>query len=288
MERMNEEMDSSRPVTGMRLSTALDSANFKVEVPSISENLNLSQSIYDRNGNRLLQLFLKAIYKVIFRIRAEKRIKILKEYLAGAPNVTLSASTEQKAEIRKYPIVSTYSPKIIRQRSVIPTFKNVIYPVIAPPLPDLIKPRPIALLEPTYAEKQGFTKLAIPDYDNTFDIKVPRLQFECTAKNEPVSKMEGDNEPTIPEIEISTYAKVDLYVGKHSRSPLVLFLITLFASRILSPGLLMFLFLTSTTGTKRPLVISFAHVPQSTLNHIQAFLIWKRISRDQHRKWACR
>lgn len=202
---------SSRPMTGSRLSTTPDSSTFKVEVPSGYENFNMSQALYDRNGNRLLQLFLKAIYKVIFRIRAKKRIKILKEYLAGVPRANnVAPAAEKKDEKTFQGSIDNNLASIDRKWSIMPVVKKVIYPVTVPALPDLIKPRPISLLEPSYAEKQGFTKLPLPEYDTTFDINVPKLLFEQT-KNEPTPKKEGDNQPTIPEIEVSTYEKVDLY-----------------------------------------------------------------------------
>ena len=197
----------NRPLSGLRLSASVDISKFRIETQAIHENANLSQSLYDRNGNRLLQLFLKAIYKVIFRIRADKRMRQLKDYISGVSNEKIAPAAEKKFE-HHYQAKS----KKVQQKSVIPIVKKVIYPVNVPPLPDLMKPRPIALLEPSYAEKKGFVKFPIPDEDNIFNIQVPKLQFDCKTEAEIDTVFEGVYQPTIPEIEITSYTNLDLYV----------------------------------------------------------------------------
>lgn len=215
-------------------------SEYRVEVDYSTLIQNHGEPIVDRSGNRLLQRFLTAVYTVIYRIRADKRIARLKEIASGVSNsksayffdseeslsiaFILKPTLSRKSNFHNAEVgnMTDYHNKIGQEAPVLelpkppPLYlKPAPNQAPPPPLPDMLKPRPIDFKIPTYAEKQGLTRLNQPPYDMIFDVKVPTIKYESKKKKLKTAKSmrRGDEEPEIPEISVTTCPRTNLYVG---------------------------------------------------------------------------
>jgi hypothetical protein len=127
-------------------------------------------------------------------------------------NLPPPRDSTKKIVIEKNPAVGNRIP-----REPILFSKPVQYEVALPPLPDLIKPRPIPYREPTYAEMKGYKDLSIPPAQPYFEVPVPPLVFETIPSKVETQKEQGrkelESEPIIPDINPSYSEKVNLYVS---------------------------------------------------------------------------
>lgn len=128
----------------------LPSKEFRIEVPS--QAVHQEKPNYKTDGSRLLLILLKAVYKVINRNRADRRIKKLKESFQG-----LSPVEEIVEQVELDIVLAPRAPKQYCEAEF-----NL---VVLQPLPNLIKARPIVIKEPTYAERMGYYDLPKPPFD---------------------------------------------------------------------------------------------------------------------------
>ncbi|KAJ3301666.1 Cilia- and flagella-associated protein 221 [Kappamyces sp. JEL0829] len=209
-----EEWTASRP-SSARKSLVMDSSEFRIEVPSSIPPPVVLLPMKDRSGNRLLQLFLKNVHKLIVRIRASRRIKQLKKHLAGTPLPPFPVRDDTVLLEKIKALRTEPNPSGKVQRAPPKPFGKAIPAEIAvPPLPDLLKPAPTPLRYPTYAERKGYRPLSPPEPTLAFEIKMPQLvfeQIEMRTGNEAAALQKSGTEPAIPEIHVNTFPRVNLH-----------------------------------------------------------------------------
>jgi hypothetical protein len=118
-------------------------------------------------GNQALSRFQRAAYKIVFRVRADKRIRALKRVLQSGQ---IPECKPPKVIEYVEPVEFTPLPERIH-RYLEP---NKV-PVQLPVFPDMFQPRPIEMVEPTFAEKMGYTPIPAPTPKLCFRIQVPKL-----------------------------------------------------------------------------------------------------------------
>jgi hypothetical protein len=116
--------------------------------------------------NRLYCLFQRAAYKVVYRIRADNRIKLLK-----AQKIETSLESTVNQLEKKFVIVPPLPPKGNCVDST-PVQINIPEP------PDLLAPRPVKLIVPSYAEKMGYKDIPRPQNNLSFQVYAPRPKIQ--------------------------------------------------------------------------------------------------------------
>jgi hypothetical protein len=145
----------------------------RIKVPT---NINLEPyrvSSTAKLSNYSLLLFRRAVYKTIFRIRANKRILALRRALQSGSPADIEQDIQQPIKDYLGTAQLTALPKRIHQNQ-----QPQKVDIEMPPFPDIFQPRPIDLIIPSHAEEMGYTRIPLPEPKPSLCFIPPKLEIE--------------------------------------------------------------------------------------------------------------
>jgi hypothetical protein len=119
------------------------------------------------SANHNLLRLQRAAFKIVYRLRADRRIQALKR--ADHSTQPSKAIETIVGEDSKEKVKITVPPK-----PIIRYMPHRKVPIEIPPAPEIFQPRPINLIVPSYAERMGYEPLPIPQAPLVLRVPPPR------------------------------------------------------------------------------------------------------------------
>eukprot|EP00842_Homolaphlyctis_polyrhiza_P000727 jgi/Hompol1/1655/HPOL_001381-RA len=136
---------------------------------------------------RLSRLFVIAGWKIMYQLRADKRIKLLKASQGNEPEwytTTRSTATSEPAGATTVP---ASDPQIKPYKNTQTDYLYTAAKEYEVPLIDVMtfaRPAPIPMMQPRYSDKMGYTPMA-PQKDPTLlSIEMPEVVFTKKTKKQ--------------------------------------------------------------------------------------------------------
>ncbi|KAJ3318704.1 mannose-1-phosphate guanyltransferase [Boothiomyces sp. JEL0866] len=176
----------------------------RIQAPAVSITPYVS-SQSEKSSTRLTQIFLNAIFTVIYRIRAEKKLNALK---LSKVNNSIVTSKAEALSIPEFPHVQMEILKSAKPPKNYAVSKKV--DISVPELPELVTKVLIPPIEATFTEKIGWHPLKVPKQDRYLEIEVPPLHFEGNHSEET-----NDALPKVTQVPLdihpTSFAKSSIY-----------------------------------------------------------------------------
>jgi hypothetical protein len=129
-----------------------------------------------KSANQSLLRLQRAAFKIVYRIRADRRINALKRAAKSSAQTepTVTKQEIQSKEKAKLTVLPKRIVQYVKQRKV---------PIEIPQAPEVFQPRPMNLIVPSYAERMGYAPLPIPNQPFTLQVQTPQTNLEHSGTN---------------------------------------------------------------------------------------------------------